>query len=76
VLTVVVMVAISAAGAFLIAPRIDEIRREAAGPVAGLPDTDPRKAEFGRLHGASNVLMLVTLAAGLGLTWMETKDPH
>lgn len=72
--TLVVMLAMSLTSAFVLAPRIDEIRAETNGAVSALPDGDPRKTEFGRLHGAANVLMLVTLVAGLGLMWAEMKD--
>ena len=70
------MLALSLATALVITPRIDEIRREASGSVSALPDTDPRKSEFGRLHGLSNVFMLTTLALGIGLFWLETTDTH
>jgi hypothetical protein len=72
--TVTFMLAISLATSFLLAPRINEIRDSASGPVASLPDDDPRKSEFGRLHGLSNGLMLVTIVAGIGLLWAEMKD--
>jgi len=70
------MFALSVAGARVLAPRIDQIRREVTGQVAALPDTDPRKREFSRLHGWSNVLMLATLVGGGALIWMEAKDTH
>jgi hypothetical protein len=73
---VVLMMAAGAASTFVIAPRIDRIRRDTVGAVAALADTDPRRVEFNRLHGLSNVLMLATLAAGVGLIWMEAKDAH
>ena len=44
--------------------------------ISSLPDTDPVKQEFGRLHGLSNILMLVTLAGGIGLLAIETTDTH
>lgn len=72
--TVAGMVIASLGSGILLTSRIDEIRDETAGAVADLPDTDPRKAEFGRLHGAANGLMLLTVAAGLGLLWAETRD--
>jgi hypothetical protein len=68
------MTAATAATVFVLAPRIDRIRRDTPGAVAALPDGDPRKAEFGRLHGLSNVLMIATLGAGVGLIWMEARD--
>jgi uncharacterized membrane protein len=74
--TVAGMLGLSLYTAFAIAPRIDRIRRDTGGSVASLSDTDPRKQEFGRLHGLSNVFMLVTLAGGVGLLWIETTDTH
>jgi hypothetical protein len=58
----------------LIVPRINAIRTTVHGSIASLPDTDARKTEFGRLHGLSNVLMLLTIGGGLGLLWGEVKD--
>jgi len=72
--TVAAMLAISLTTSLVIAPRIDAIRDETHGTVASLPDTDPVKIEFGRLHGLSSTLLLVTIAAGVGLFWVELKD--
>ena len=72
--TVAAMLGFTIATAFYIAPRIDRLRQETTGTMAALPDTDPRKAEFGRLHGISNILMLATLLGGVGLIWMEARD--
>ena len=33
-----------------------------------------RRIEFGRLHGASTALMVITLVAGAGLIWVEMRD--
>ncbi|HXT69734.1 MAG TPA: DUF4149 domain-containing protein [Vicinamibacterales bacterium] len=70
------MLALSLVTTFAITPRINAIRTETAGSVAALPDTDARKGEFGRLHGLSNVFMLITLLGGVGLIWAETNDTH
>jgi hypothetical protein len=72
--TVAFMVGISAVSLFLISPRIDRLRQAVPGTIAALPDTDARKAEFGRLHGMANMLMLVSLVGGIGLIWMEARD--
>jgi quinol-cytochrome oxidoreductase complex cytochrome b subunit len=72
--TLTAMVVMTLVGGFVIAPRIDAIRQRTSGPVRNLADSDPTKIEFSRLHGASNALMLVTLALGAGLIWMESKD--
>lgn len=58
----------------LITPRIEAIRTSVTGPVAALPDQDPRKVAFGRWHGLSSGLMLVTILSGLGLLWAETHE--
>jgi hypothetical protein len=71
---IVLMLALAGAGAFYITPRIDTLRDSTPQPIASLDDDDPRKSEFGRLHGLSSVLMLVTLVAGVGLFWAESKD--
>ena len=70
------MLALSLASALYIAPRIERIRASVPGPVASLPATDARRVEFGRLHGASNALMVATIVFGLGLLWFETRDTH
>ena len=72
--TVAAMLVMSAATLFLISPRIDRLRTEVSGTIAALPDTDARKTEFGRLHALSSVLMLATLAGGVGLIGMEARD--
>lgn len=72
--TVTAMLAMSLGTGLVLAPRIDAIRERTPGTVAALPDTDPAKIEFGRLHGLSNALMLLTLTAGVGLFWVEMKD--
>jgi hypothetical protein len=71
---VLLMLALAGAGAFFITPRIDALRSSTPQPMASLADGDPRKSEFGRLHGLSSVLLLVTLVTGLGLIWAESKD--
>jgi Domain of unknown function (DUF4149) len=74
--TVAAMMGVGAVTAFVIVPRIDAARSRAAGPVAALATDHPVRVEFGRLHGASNVLALVTVIAGLGLLWVELRDQH
>jgi len=74
--TLVAMLAISAVSALAIAPRIDALREATPGAIASLPDADPRKIEFGRLHALSNGLMVFTLLAGTWLMWAEVRDTH
>jgi hypothetical protein len=73
---VVGLLLIAGTTAFAIAPRLDSIRRSVAAPIASLPESDARRVTFGRLHGLSNALMLVTVLVGCGLFWAETTDHH
>ena len=71
-----IMLGVSLTTSLVIAPRIVEIRNGSPAGVSALPGDDPRKLEFGRLHGMSNALMLLSLLAGIGLFWAETRDVH
>lgn len=59
---------------FYLIPQVDAIQAEVSGPVAELPDTDPRRAEFNRLHGLSNILFSITALGGLALCWWEARE--
>lgn len=48
-----VMAAACAVAQFVIAPRIERVRAEIAGPLERLPVDDVRRVTFGRLHGIS-----------------------
>jgi hypothetical protein len=56
----------------VIGPRIDAIRATTPTAIADLPDTDPVKITFGRLHGLSGALLLLTIGGGLALLYSET----
>lgn len=71
---VLLMLLATATTQWYVAPAIREIRDSVAGPVAGLPAGDARVATFGRLHGLSNGLMLLTVLSGTALLWLETRD--
>jgi hypothetical protein len=71
---VAAMLAGSLASEFVIAPRITALDDAAGGAVSKLSPSDPRRVTFGRWHGASSAVMLVTLLAGLGLFWAEVDD--
>jgi hypothetical protein len=59
---------------FILIPQVDVIQAEVQGPVAALPDTDPRRIEFNRLHGLSNILFSITAIGGLALCWWEARE--
>ena len=52
-----------AAAQFAVAPRIERVRKEIAGPVEQLSPDDPRRVAFGRLHAASVAWLGVAMVA-------------
>jgi hypothetical protein len=54
-------------------PRIEAARASGLTP-SSLPEGDPRRTEFGRLHGLSTSLQLVPVLGGLVLLFFELKD--
>jgi hypothetical protein len=63
-----VMIAACAIGQLVIGSRIERLRAEIGVPMDALPVTDPRRVEFGRLHGLSVAwLGLAMLAAAVAL---------
>lgn len=74
--TTTAMLAASVATVYVITPAIDAIRIATPVAIASLAPTDPVRVYFGRLHGASTGLALLTVAAGLGLMWAEIRDRH
>jgi hypothetical protein len=50
-----------------IGQRIDKLRASIGQPIDALPVTDPRRVDFGRLHGLSVAVLGVGMLAALGL---------
>ena len=71
---VAVMLAVTAYASLVIGARIEHLQREIGVAPSSLPDGDPRRVEFGRLHGVSTALQLVPLLGGLALLFWEIKD--
>ena len=69
-----VMLAVTAYGSFGIASRISRLQRDLGVAPSSLPEGDPRRVEFGRLHGISTALQLVPLLGGLMLLFWELKE--
>ena len=59
---------------FYLIPEVDAIQAQVSGPVSELPNTDPRRMEFNRLHGLSNILFSITAIGGLALCWWEARE--
>jgi len=58
----------------VVAGRIAAIQSGLSVAPSSLPDSDPRRVEFGRLHGLSSGLQLVPLVGGLALIFWELKE--
>jgi hypothetical protein len=68
------MLATSLVSGIVISGRIEVARLEAGGAPSALPEGDPRRATFGRLHAVSTLLQLVPVAGGLALLYRELTD--
>lgn len=67
------MLAASASVGLVIAPEIRA--QQAAGRTPStLPEDDPARARFGRLHGLSSTLELIPVLAGLALLFLELRE--
>ncbi len=63
---------------FVIAPRIERVRASIGGPVDALPETDPRRVQFGKLHGFSVLWMGVAMlgaTAAIGTQIFQPRNP-
>ena len=59
---------------FYLLPGIDALQSQVPGPMSALPETDPLRLEFDRMHGLSNILFSITAAGGLALCYWETRE--
>jgi hypothetical protein len=71
---VAVMLATTAYASLAVGTRVEQLQREIGVAPSSLPDGDPRRIEFGRLHGISTALQLVPLLGGLALIFWEIKE--
>ncbi|HSC29811.1 MAG TPA: DUF4149 domain-containing protein [Vicinamibacterales bacterium] len=70
----IVMLAVALYSGIVVSGRIETLRTEIGVAPSSLPETDPRRAEFGRLHRWSTALQIVPLAGGLLLMLWELRD--
>lgn len=68
------MIAATVYAGSVVAPRIAAMQRSIGTAPSALAESDPRRIEFGRLHGTSVSLQLVPLLGGLALLFWELKD--
>ena len=69
-----VMLGLTLASGVGISPRVEAMQREIGGPVASLPQDDPRRASFYQLHGLSNLLLSATAIGALLLVFWESRE--
>lgn len=69
-----VMLALTLYADYQVGPQIRTIQARVSGPVSMLPADDPIRAEFGRLHGLSTILMSLTVVGGLALLFWEARE--
>jgi len=60
-----VMAGACAIAQFSIGRRIDRLRISIGGPIDALPESDPRRIAFGRLHGLSVTFLAIAMLAAL-----------
>jgi hypothetical protein len=53
---------------------IAQIQSHLSGPVNALPETDPRRVRFDRLHQMSTTLMTINMALGLVLLFWYIRE--
>lgn len=68
------MLAFSFASGGFVGPRVEAITQQLKVPVTSLPDGDPRRVEFNRMHGYSTWLLGLTVFGGLALLWWEAQE--
>jgi hypothetical protein len=71
-----VMLAAAVYAGAILHQRLDTLQREIGANVSAssLPDGDPRRVEFGQLHGRSAVVQFVPILGGLLLLFWELGD--
>lgn len=68
------MLLASAYAGRVVTAQIHQLQREIGVPPSTLPESDPRRVQFGRLHGLSTSLQLVPLLGGLVLMYWEIRE--
>ena len=72
--TACLMVAATAYSGLVVSSKIARVQAQIGGSPSSLPQLDPRRAAFGRLHATSTGLQLVPILGGLLLLFRELKD--
>ncbi|HEY2435212.1 MAG TPA: DUF4149 domain-containing protein [Vicinamibacterales bacterium] len=70
----VLMTAASLYASVVVTGRIAALQATMTVAPSSLPAADPRRVEFGRLHGIASALQLIPLVGGLALMFWELKE--
>ena len=68
------MLAATAYAGIVVAGRIAQLQQEMGVAPSSLAEGDPRRVEFGQLHGLSTALQAIPLLGGLALLFWEIKE--
>jgi hypothetical protein len=68
------MLGASVYSGMVVSRRIESLQREIGVAPSSLPEGDPRRVAFGRLHGLSTALEMIPLLGGLMLMYWEIKE--
>jgi uncharacterized membrane protein len=68
------MVAFTLVADYHVNPQVETIQARVTGPVSMLPEGDPIREEFNRLHGLANILLSLTVVGGLALAFWEARE--
>jgi len=70
----ILMVGATVYAGVTVAGRIAALQASMKVAPSSLPESDPRRIEFGRLHATSSALQLVPLLGGLALIFWELRE--
>jgi hypothetical protein len=69
-----IMLAATMYSGLVVAGHIQTLQQQIGAAPSTLPEGDSRRAEFGRLHATSTILLLVPVLGSLALIWWELRD--
>jgi hypothetical protein len=69
-----VMLSAAVYSGVILSGNIERLQREIGAAPSSLPEDDPRRAAFGRLHRQSTLVQIVPLVGGLMLLFWDLKD--
>jgi hypothetical protein len=68
------MLSLAAYSGVPVTHEIAQIQSQVSGPMNKLPDSDPRRIRFDRLHALSTTLMTINMALGFVLLFWYVRE--